>query len=87
MMFLDFKSVRCLSTVILKDKNDPASIKKRKHIEEELADKYAESNRKYIQEEIDGIKCEEGGINSGKLWKLKKKLCPKLRDPQTAMLD
>ena len=42
---------------------------------------------KKIEEEISGIKCEEGGINSGKLWKLRKKLFPKSRDPPTAMLD
>ena len=46
-----------------------------------------QSNYEKIKEEIEGIKCEEGGFNSGKLWKLKKKLFPQSRDPPTAMLD
>ena len=33
------------------------------------------------------MKCEEGGIHSGKLWKLRKKLFPKSKDPPTAMCD
>ena len=43
-------------------------------VEAKLADLCAENNYNKIKEEIAGIKCEEGGINSGKLWKLKKKL-------------
>ena len=38
-------------------------------------------------EEIKDIDCEEGGVHSGKLWSLKRKLCPKTRDPPTAMMD
>ena len=38
-------------------------------------------------QEVKDINCEEGGTHSGKLWKLKKILCPKLRDPPTAMKD
>ena len=34
-----------------------------------------------------GIDCEYGGINSGKLWNLKKEIFPKNRDPPTAMID
>ena len=33
------------------------------------------------------IDCEEGGMNSGHLWNLKRKLNPKVRDPPTAMMD
>ena len=44
-------------------------------------DKVAEENYEKLKEEINGIKCDEGGINSGKLWRLKKKLNPKCRDP------
>ena len=47
----------------------------------------AQSNYEKIKEEIDNINCDEGGFNSGHLWKLKKKLSPKCRDPPTAMLD
>ena len=55
-----------------------------KEVEIKLAELCAEET---IKDEISNIKCEEGGINSGQLWKLKKKLNPKCRDPPTAMLD
>ena len=31
--------------------------------------------------------CEDGGLNSGKLWKLKKKLAPRISEPPSAMED
>ena len=34
-----------------------------------------------------GLTCESGGINMGKLWKLKKKLKGILSEPATAMVD
>ena len=72
---------------ILRSKDDDESKEKLKQVEEKLADICAEENRQKILDEISGIECEEGGINSGKLWKLKKKLFPNSRDPPTAMLD
>ena len=56
-------------------------------IEGKLADLCAENNYEKIKEEIDSIKGEDGGVHYGQLWKLKKKLSPKCRDPPTAMLD
>ena len=56
-------------------------------IEKELAEKYAEDNFKKIKDKTEGIDCEEGGLNSGTLWNLKKELFPKCRDPPTAMKD
>ena len=53
----------------------------------DIAELCAQSNYEKIKEEIDNINCDEGGFNSGNLWKLKKKLSPKCRDPPTAMLD
>ena len=47
----------------------------------------AESNYQKIKEETDKIKADEGGIHSGSLWALKKKISPRCRDPPTAMLD
>ena len=41
----------------------------------------------YDKEEISKIKLDEGGIHSGSLWRLKKKLSPRCRDPPTAMID
>ena len=58
-----------------------------KSVEKELADKYGEQMYKHIKEEIECIDSEDGGFNSGKLWKLKKKLTPSNYDPPTAMKD
>ena len=41
-----------------------------------------------IMKEVQGLEeAEDGGFNSGKLWKLKKKLSPKSNEPPTAMED
>ena len=56
-------------------------------LETELADKLADNIFQKIMEEIDGMNCEEGAINSGKLWKLKKKLHKNFADTPTAMKD
>ena len=71
----------------LRNKNDPKSICELEEIERKLADMCAETNYEKIKEEIDSIKSEDGGVHYGQLWKLKKKLSPKCRDPPTAMLD
>ena len=57
------------------------------NVENELAELCAEENMEKIKEEVKFIDCEEGGTNSGKLWSLKRKLNPKVRDPPTAMLN
>ena len=67
----------------LKKKNDPKSIVECETLEAELADKYFDK----VTEASAGIDCEDGGNMSSELWKLKKQLCPKIRDPPTAMLD
>ena len=72
---------------ILRSKNDVKSKEELNKVENKLAELCAESNYKKIKEEVDHIKSDEGGINSGQLWKLKKKLNPKCRDPPTAMTD
>ena len=72
---------------ILRGKNDESSRIELKEVELKLAEKCAETNYMKIKEEIGKMDCEEGGVNSGFLWKLKKKLSPKCRDPPTAMLD
>ena len=71
----------------LRNKTDNVSKVELKQVEEELAKYCAENNFNTIKDEIDGIKPDEGGIHSGKLWKLKKKLSPRCRDPPTAMQD
>ena len=51
---------------------DSKSIEEFEKVEIELAEMCAESNYRKIKEEIDNIDCDEGGVSSGHLWKLKK---------------
>ena len=44
-------------------------------------------NIKIINEEISGIVNDDGGLNTNKMWKLKKKLCPQIKDPPSAKMD
>ena len=45
-------------------------------------------NYRTIQTETGEIDCdEEAGFHTCRHWKLKQKLCPKARDPPTAMVD
>ena len=71
----------------LKKKTDDKSRIELEIIEQKLAQRYATKNFNIIKEEVANIKVEEGGINSGNLWRLKKKLSPRCRDPPTAMVD
>ena len=71
----------------LKASKDEKSRKDLEEVEEQLADLCAQDNFEKINEEINGINCDEGGFNSSHLWKLKKKLSPRCRDPPTAMMD
>ena len=48
---------------------------------------YREQMYRHIKDKIKDIECEDGGFNSGKLWKLKKKLLPLNYDPPTARKD
>ena len=68
-------------------KDDDESKLELKMIENKLSELCAEDNFKKVMEEIKDIECEEGGFNMGKLWKLKKKLCPFRKDPPVAMVD
>ena len=72
---------------VIRNKDDEASKKELKLIEDELATKCAEENYKKIMDEIKDIESDEGGFNMGKLWKLKKKLCPYKSNPPTSMKD
>ena len=72
---------------LLRSKIDTQSKKELKELEDELAEKYSEKMYNTIKNEIDCINSEDGGFNSGKLWKLKKKLSPTNTDPPTAMLN
>ena len=73
---------------ILRNKTDTVSIAKLEELNEELANKYSDKMSKTILSEVKGItKSDEGGLNTGKLWKLKKKLMPRNQEPPTAMIN
>ena len=72
---------------MLKNKVDIKSKNELFEIDKELAELCAEMNYNKIKEELGNLKDEEGGIHMGKLWKLKKKLNHRCRDPPTAMKD
>ena len=71
----------------IRHNDDEASKLKSADLEEELADNYADNIHEKIREEIEGLECEEGGLNSGRLWKLKRKLFSKFNDPPSAIKD
>ena len=67
----------------IQHKEDRDSKLKSANLEDVLADTCKNNINEKIREEIEGLECEEGGLNSGKLWKLKKKLFKKpSRTPQ-----
>ena len=71
---------------VLRNKTDEDSKAKLESLNNELAELYSEKMVKTIMTEVKGMtKCDEGGINTGKLWKLKKKLMPRNHEPPTAM--
>ena len=72
---------------VLRAKSDERSKSELEKVEGELAMICAKENKELIEKELEGIDCEEGGTHSGRLWKLRKKLFPKSREPPTAMLD
>ena len=53
----------------------------------ELADRYAKENFEKIKEMVGSIDSQDGPVNAGSLWTLKKQLFPQSRDPPTAMVD
>ena len=72
---------------ILKAKKDENSFDQLKIVENKLAEICAEENAKTIEKACNGLTCEGGGINAGKLWKLKKQLKGIAQEPPSAMLD
>ena len=57
---------------ILRNKNDVKNKQELEKVESKLAELCAKYNYDKIKDEIDGINYDEGGFNSGHLWKLKK---------------
>ena len=72
---------------ILRNKKDEQSFNKLKLVEDKLASICANENAEVITEAYEGLSCESGGVNAGKLWGLKKKLQGTLQEPPSAMID
>ena len=70
----------------LKNKEDEESIKEMEEIDEKLAN-CAEEKFKKLQEEISDAEKSGTKMNAQKIWKMKKKICPRARDPAAAILD
>ena len=72
---------------ILRPKTDDFSIKALEDVDKKLSELCAKDNVRMINEACEGLSCESGGINAGKLWQLKKKLRGIVSEPPSAMLD
>ena len=71
---------------LLRIQTDDDSIQELEDVENELSEKYSEVMFKTIMKEVKGLDdCEDGGFNTGKLWKPKQKLSPRTHDPLSAM--
>ena len=71
----------------LKSKTDKTSKTELNEIEKELADKMGEDLYNIVKEEVKIVESDEGGFNSGHLWRLKNKLRKKINNVPTAMVD
>ena len=71
---------------MLKLKDDDESKEAVANVIEDIA-KAAEAKYTKVMEELSKMKPDEGKIDAQKFWKIKKKLCPKSREPPSAMLD
>ena len=74
-----------LRIISLKGKNDNESKAELKEVNDTLAER-AKKNFIKLKEDLAKLK-SKGGLDAQHMWKLKKRLCPKIRDPPTAMLD
>ena len=71
----------------LKMKTDKQSQIELNKVEQTLADEMSEDLYKIVKEEVEKIESDEGGFNSGHLWRLKHKLRKKINNVPTAMLN
>ena len=72
---------------ILRPKKDDHSKKLLEDVDNKLSELCAKDNLDIINKACEGLSCENGGVNAGKLWQLKKKLRGIVNQPPTAMLD
>lgn len=71
----------------LKQSQSEKSKQDLKNIEEKLSDLVSEKNFQTIQDEMNKISDKDGKINSSNIWKVKSKLCPKVREPSMVKKD
>ena len=71
----------------LKGKEDNESKKELVAVMEALADTIVENNFNKLKQQLDKMKPNENGVLANEMWKLRKKMCLKNRDPVTAMTD
>ena len=71
---------------ILRSKDDPESRDDLEKVEEELANKYSNNMYNKMKGQLKGCSdSDNGGFNTGALWKLKEQLSPRQNEPPTAM--
>ena len=71
---------------ILRNKTDENSKLELEEVDQELSEKYSNVMSRKILNEVKGMEdTTDGGFNTGKLWRLKKKLLPKPAEPPTVM--
>ena len=81
------KSVELFSRLQdLNNKDDDVSKEEKTKVLNDIAAE-ANSSFKKVRDEIDKMKTNKGGMSEHQIWKLNKKLCPRSKDPPTAMLD
>ena len=73
---------------LLKNSINPNDRKELEDIEERLANLLGEEYLQTIEKEMEEIRLDDGKVNTQKIWQMKKKLCPKIKDSvATAKLD
>ena len=60
---------------------------KLEQVEEEIYEKIAESNAKLVTEQLSCLDTLDGKFSQIGMWKIKKRICPRPKDPPTAKKD
>ena len=76
-----------LEITILGDQEQSLLKEKLKELNDEIADIEAEDNYKIVHENVKHLVDDTENLNAIKMWKLRKKICPKKVEPPTAKLS
>ena len=71
---------------VLKGKEDDESKTELEAVVKAIAD-IAETNFNKLKQHLNKMKADDGAVIAHEMWKLRKKMCPKNRDPPTVMSD